>query len=173
MKNILYKTFILVFLFSTSVLAKEWEIVDFDKFVSLQYHGKVTHGDKLDFNFSKKNCDRVNYFFSIYTAKKNPDFMNLKGKPIPLNINGVKTSANTIYTSPFLMGYRGMFYLGSYHAKDISKFFNRITSYQIKVVDRDNFKADAYFDIDFNQWNLGDSEEAFKEAYSVCKSKVS
>lgn len=172
MKNILYKTFALLILLSTNVVAKDWEIVDFNKFVSLQYHGKITHGDKLDFNFSKKNCDKVNYFFTIYSAKKNPEFMNLKGKQIPLNINGVKTWADTIYTSPFLMGYRGIFYLGSYHASDISKFFKRITSYQIKVVDRDNFKADTYFDIDFNQWNLGDSTKVFKEAHDKCKSKV-
>lgn len=169
----LYKTFILIILFSTNVIAKEWEIVDFKNFVSLQYSGKVTHGDKLDFNFSKKNCDKVNFFFSIYTATKNPDFMNLKGKEIPLNINGIKTWANTIYTSPFLMGYRGMFYLGSHDESDLSKFFSRITSYQIKVINHDSFKADTYFDIDHNQWDLGDSTEAFKKAYQKCKEKVS
>ena len=169
----LLKTFILMILFSTNVIAKEWEIVDFKKFVSLQYSGKVTHGDKLDFNFSKKNCDRVNFFFSIYTATKNPDFMNLKDRKIPVNINGVKTWADTIYTSPFLMGYRGMFYLGSHDVSDLSKFFNRISNYQIKVVDHDSFKVDSYFDVDYNQWNLGDSAEAFKKAYQKCKEKVS
>jgi len=170
--KILFKTFIL-FILSSNAFASDWEVVDFKKFVSLQYSGKITHGDKLNFNFSKKNCDRVNYYFSVYSAKMNIGFMKLKGKQIPLDINGIKTSAETIHVSPFLMGYRGMFYLGSYYANDLSKFFKRITSYQIKVVSTDDFKADAYFDIDFNQWDLGNSSDAFDKAYNQCKSKIS
>ena len=169
----LYKTFILIILFSTNVLAKEWQIVDFKNFISLQYSGKITHGDKLNFNFSKKNCDKVNFFFSIYSAKNNPEFMNLKGSKIPLNINGIKTWADTIYTSPFLMGYRGMFYLGSHDSNDLSTFFKTIKDYQIRVVNRQNFKAQNYFDIDYNQWDLEDSTEAFQKAYQKCKERIS
>lgn len=169
----LIKTFILCILFSKNVFAKDWQVVDYKKFISLEYSGIVTHGDKLNFNFSKRNCDRVSYYFSMYSAIKNPDFMKLKGKSIPLNINGIKTWADTIYTSPFLMGYRGMFYLGTYNSKEIAKFFNRITNYQIKVVNRNDFNVEKYFDIHFNKWNLSDSKEAFDEAYNLCKSKTS
>ena len=60
-------------------------------------------------------------------------------------------------------------YLGTYDANDLSKFFSRITNYQIKIVNRGNFIANAYFDIDHNKWNLADSTEAFNKAINTCR----
>lgn len=173
MKNILSKTILLLFILSTETFAKEWEVTEFKNFVTLEYPGKITYGDKLSFNFSKKNCNRVNYFFSAYSAVKNKNFMNLQGRNIPLNINGVKTEAKTIYTTPFLMGYRGMFFLGTYDSYTIAKFFDRITNYEIKIDNRNGFVAKDFFDIDVNQWNLNDSKEAFDFAKNKCKEKSS
>lgn len=170
MRNILIHTIILLFVLTIKVAAKDWSVTTFKNFVSLQYQGKITYGDTINFNLPKKNCNKVNYLFSVYSMEKNPEFMNLKDKKIPLNINGINTWANTIYVYPFLMGYRGMFYLGSYDIEDLSKFFEKTKNYKIQIVDRDGFNAKDYFDVDYNEWNLEGFSKAIREAQNTCKS---
>jgi len=170
MKKLLLQSFLVLFILTQPTFSEEkWKITTFKKFVSLEFNGEVTHGDKLSFNFPKKDCNRVNYYFSAYSAENNKDFNTLQGKDLPVVINGVRTWAKTVYTSPFLMGHRAMFYLGTYDANDLSKFFSRITNYQIKIVNRGGFIAKAYFDIDHNKWNLADSTQAFNQAINTCK----
>ena len=171
MKKLFIQSLLVLFVLTQPTFSEEkWKITTFKKFVSLEFNGEVTHGDKLSFNFSKKDCNRVNYYFSAYSAENNKDFNTLQGKDLPIVINGVRTWAKTVYTSPFLMGHRAMFYLGTYDANDLSKFFSRITNYQIKIVNRGGFIAKAYFDIDHNKWNLADSTKAFNKAKETCLS---
>lgn len=170
MKKLFIQSLLVLFVLTNTTFAeKNWKITNFKKFVSLQFDGEVTHGDKLSFNFLKKNCNKVNYYFSAYSAEKNKDFLNLQGHQVPLVINGVKTWGRAVYTSPFLMGHRAMFYLGSDDANNLSHFFSRVTNYQIKIVNRGGFIAKAYFDIDHNKWNLADSTQAFNKAINTCK----
>ena len=169
MKKIIIKTIILFFIIIQSSFSKEnWSILIFDKFISLQFDGEITHGDKLSFNFSKENCDNINYYFSAYSAQSEKDFLALQGQNIPLEINQIKTWGKAVYTSPFLMGHRAYLYLGSYNVSELLNFFSNIIYYKIKIIDHGGFVAKDFFDIKYNQWNLKEFKKAFKTANEKC-----
>ena len=159
---------------SSAVAEEEWTI---DKFNSLSYakvSGEVTHGDSLNFFISSEdNCTSVYNNFTFYTYEKPGDIKQLIDKNIPIKINGVDVTANVISVSPFLMGYRVSFNLGTFPIKEymhfLKEFYDEFQKYEIEIVDGVDFKAAKYFDITTNNWKLDKLVPSVLEANKLCK----
>ena len=170
----LYFLVVLIILFSYAQAEEEWTI---DKFKTLSYakvSGEVTHGDSLNFVIlSRENCEKVHNTFSFYTWEKPNDIKQLLYKNIPIKLNGEDLTAKVEVVSPFLMGYRVMFSLGTYPVKEyiyrLHNFYNEEKKYEIRIVDGINFKASKYFDITFNSWKLDELVPSVLEASKLCK----
>ena len=111
--------FLLVIAYQAQADHEEWTI---DKYESLSYarvSGEVTHGDSLNFFIlSRENCETVYNNFTFYTYEKPADIYQLEGKNIPIKINGEELTAQVRSISPFLMGFRVSFSLGTYPLKE-------------------------------------------------------
>ena len=94
-------------------------------------------------------------------------------KYIPIKLNGEDLTAKVEVVSPFLMGYRVMFSLGTYPVKEyiyrLHNFYNEEKKYEIRIVDGINFKASKYFDIRINSWKLDKLVPSILEASRLCK----
>ena len=170
----LYFLVVLIILFSYAQAEEEWTI---DKFKTLSYakvSGEVTHGDSLNFFIlSTENCEKVYNTFTFYTWEKPNDIKQLLYKNIPIKLNGEDLTAKVEVVSPFLMGYRVMFSLGTYPVKEyiyrLHNFYNEEKKYEIRIVDGINFKASKYFDITINSWKLDKLVPSVLEASKLCK----
>ena len=153
---------------------EEWSI---DKFKTLSYarvSGEVTHGDSLNFFIlPTEKCEKVYNTFTFYTWEKPNDIKQLLHKNIPIELNGEELTAKVEVVSPFLMGYRVMFSLGTYPVKEyiyrLHNFYNEEKKYEIRIVDGINFKASKYFDITINSWKLDKLVPSVLEASKLCK----
>ena len=98
---------------------EEWTI---DKYKSLSYarvSGEVIHGDALNFFIgSHENCEMVYNSFTFVTYENPGDIYQLEGKNIPIKINGEDLTAKVQSVSPFLIGFRVSFSLGSFPVKE-------------------------------------------------------
>ena len=170
----LYFLVVLIILFSYAHAEEEWTI---DKFKTLSYakvSGEVTHGDSLNFVvLSRENCEKVHKTFTFYTWEKPNDIKQLLHQHIPIELNGEELTAKVEVVSPFLMGYRIMFSLGTYPVKEyiyrLHNFYNEEKKYEIRIVDGINFKASKYFDITINSWKLDKLVPSVLEASKLCK----
>lgn len=153
---------------------EEWTI---DKFKTLSYakvSGEVTHGDSLNFFIlPTEKCEKVYNTFTFYTWEKPNDITQLLHKHIPIELNGEELTAKVEVVSPFLMGYRIMFSLGTYPVKEyiyrLHNFYKEEKKYEIRIVDGINFKASKYFDITINSWKLDKLVPSVLEASKLCK----
>ena len=153
---------------------EEWTI---DKFKTLSYakvSGEVTHGDSLNFFIlPTEKCEKVYNTFTFYTWEKPNDIKQLLHKNIPIELNGEELTAKVEVVSPFLMGYRIMFSLGTYPVKEyiyrLHNFYKEEKKYEIRIVDGINFKASKYFDITINSWKLDKLVPSVLEASKLCK----
>jgi len=166
---------VLTFIFLPSAHAEEeWTI---DRFKGLSYarvSGEVTHGDSLNFFISSEDdCAKVYNNFTFYTYEKPGDIKQLIDKNIPIKINGADVTANVISVSPFLMGYRVSFSLGTFPIKEyihfLKEFYDEFQKYEIEIVDGVDFKAAKYFDITTNNWKLDKLVPSVLEANKLCK----
>ena len=115
--------FLLVIAYQAQADDEEWNINRYEKLVYARVSGEVTHGDSLNFFIHvNDDCDRVWNSFTFYTYEKPGDIKQLIGKHIPIKINGVDVTANVIDVSPFLMGYRVSFSLGTFPIKEYMHF---------------------------------------------------
>ena len=164
----------LILIFTYAQAEEEWTI---DKFKTLSYakvSGEVTHGDSLNFVIlSRENCEKVHKTFTFYTWEKPNDIKQLLYKNIPIKLNGEDLTAKVEVVSPFLMGYRVVFSLGTYPVKEyiyrLHNFYNEEKKYEIRIVDGINFKASKYFDITINSWKLDELVPSVLEASKLCK----
>ena len=153
---------------------EEWAI---DKIKTLSYarvSGEVTHGDSLNFFIlPTEECEKVYNTFTFYTWEKPNDIKQLLHQHIPIELNGEELTAEVKDVSPFLMGYRVMFSLGTYPVKEyiyrLHNFYNEEKKYEIRIVDGINFKASKYFDITINSWKLDKLVPSVLEASKLCK----
>ena len=165
--------FLLVIVYQAQA-EEEWTI---DKNKTLSYarvSGEVTHGDNLNFWIrAEDDCAKVYNTFTVYTYEKPGDIKQLLNKNIPIKINGVDLTASVQDISPFLMGYRVHFSLGSYPIKEyiyfLNEFYEEFQKYEIKIVDGVDFKAAKYFDIPVNNWKLDKLVPSVLEASKICK----
>ena len=119
---------------------EEWSI---DKFKTLSYarvSGEVTHGDSLNFFIlPTEKCEKVYNTFTFYTWEKPNDIKQLLHKNIPIELNGEELTAEVADVSPFLMGYRIMFSLGTYPVKEyiyrLHNFYKEEKKYEIRIVE--------------------------------------
>ena len=170
----LYFLVVLIILFSYAQAEEEWTI---DKFKTLSYakvSGEVTHGDSLNFFIlPTEKCEKVYNTFTFYTWEKPNDIKQLLHKNIPIKLNDEDLTAKVEVVSPFLMGYRVMFSLGTYPVKEyiyrLHNFYNKEKKYEIRIVDGINFKASKYFDITINSWKLDKLVPSVLEASKLCK----
>ena len=153
---------------------EEWTI---DKYKSLSYarvSGEVIHGDALNFFIgSHENCEMVYNSFTFVTYENPGDIYQLEGKNIPIKINGEDLTAKVQSVSPFLIGFRVSFSLGSFPVKEyiyrLNNFYKEENKYEIEIVDGVNFKAAKYFDITTNNWKLDKLVPSVLEANKLCK----
>ena len=171
---VLYLLAVLIVLFSYAQAEEEWTI---DKFKTLSYarvSGEVTHGDSLNFFIlPTEKCEKVYNTFTFYTWEKPNDIKQLLHQHIPIELNGEELTAKVEVVSPFLMGYRIMFSLGTYPVKEyiyrLHNFYSEEKKYEIRIVDGINFKASKYFDITINSWKLDKLVPSVLEATKLCK----
>jgi len=165
--------FLLVIVYQAQA-EEEWTI---DKNKTLSYarvSGEVTHGDNLNFWIrAEDDCAKVYNTFTVYTYEKPGDIKQLLNKNIPIKINGADLTASVQDISPFLMGYRVHFSLGSYPIKEyiyfLNEFYEEFQKYEIEIVDGVDFKAAKYFDIPINNWKLDKLVPSVLEASKICK----
>jgi hypothetical protein len=153
---------------------EEWTIDQFNSLAYARVSGEVTHGDSLNFFIStESNCTKVYNNFTFYTYEKPGDIKQLIDRNIPIKINGVDGTANVITVSPFLMGYRVSFNLGTFPVKEymhfLKEFYDEFQKYEIEIVDGIDFKAAKYFDITTNNWKLDKLVPSVLEANKLCK----
>ena len=131
--------------------------------------GEVTHGDKLRFIMRKDHCDTVQQVVTFYTYQKPDDISQLKGQKIPVQINDVSGfEINAFMVRPFLMGYQVWFSLGSHKVDEYTKILKEFDRFEIKILDGYGFKAEKYFDVTANNWELKDVGDAFQKMKNDC-----
>ena len=153
---------------------EEWTIDQFNSLAYARVSGEVTHGDSLNFFIStESNCTKVYNNFTFYTYEKPADIYQLEGKNIPIKINGEELTAQVRSISPFLMGFRVSFSLGTYPLKEyiyrLNNFYQKENKYEIEIVDGIDFKAAKYFDVPNNNWKLDKLVPSVLEARKLCK----
>ena len=153
---------------------EEWAIHKIKTLSYARVSGEVTHGDSLNFVIlSRENCKKVHKTFTFYTWEKPNDIKQLLHKHIPIELNGEELTAEVADVSPFLMGYRVMFSLGTFPVKEyisrLHNFYKEEKKYEIRIVDGINFKASKYFDITINSWKLDKLVPSILEASKLCK----
>ena len=166
--------FLLVIAYQAQANEEEWTI---DKFRSLSFarvSGEVIHGDNLNFFIgSAENCEMVYNNFTFVTYENPGDIYQLEGKNIPIKINGAEVTAEVISVSPFLIGHRVSFSLGTFPTKEyihfLKEFYDEFQKYEIEIVDGIDFKATKYFDITTNNWKLDKLIPSVLEASKLCK----
>ena len=166
--------FLLVIVYQAQADDEEWTI---DKYKSLSYarvSGEIIHGDNLNFFIgSYENCEKVYNSFTFVTYEKPGDIKQLVDKNIPIKLNGTDLTANVMSVSPFLMGYRVSFNLGTFPIRDyiyfLKEFYDEFQKYEIEIVDGIDFKAAKYFDVRVNNWKLDKLVPSVLEAHKRCK----
>ena len=177
---------VLGLLFSGNAFADDykWEIssISDGQTVLARMNGNVTHGDRLMFSLKNNQgkCDILQENFMFYTMSKNPDIKKIEGKIIPIKFNEDNTYAEASYVLPFMMGHRVMFSMGTYKVDQHIDFLSKYKTYNVTIVDEtnpksaeqsnmiENFKAEDYFDIPNNSWNLEGAKEAILKAQKLC-----
>ena len=165
--------FFIVFAYQAQA-EEEWKIDRFKDLTFARVSGEVTHGDSLNFFISRNDdCSKVYNNFTFYTYEKPGDIKQLVDKNIPIKLNGADLTANVMSVSPFLMGYRVSFSLGTFPIRDyiyfLKEFYDEFQKYEIEIVDGINFTAAKYFDIRNNSWKLDKLVPSVLEANKLCK----
>ena len=166
--------FLLIIAYQAQAEEEEWTIDRYETLSFARVSGEVTHGDNLNFWIrAEDDCAKVYNTFTVYTYEKPGDIKQLLNKNIPIKINGADITASVQDISPFLMGYRVHFSLGSYPVKEyvyfLKEFYDEFQKYEIEIVDGINFKAAKYFDITTNSWKLDKLVPSVLEASKLCK----
>jgi hypothetical protein len=177
---------VLGLLWFAPVLADDykWEISSMNEgqTVLARMNGNVTHGDTLIFILRNQNgkCGDLTELFTFYTAANNPSINEIEQKIIPIKVNGDSTHALANNVSPFLIGHRVMFSMGTYNIDTYISLISKWKIYDLIIVDEtnpksaeqsnmiENFKAEDYFDIPNNSWNLEGAKEAILKAQKLC-----
>ena len=165
---------IIIVLPSSVYAEEEWTIYKYKTLSYARVSGEVIHGDALNFFIgSHENCEMVYNSFTFVTYEKPGDIYQLVGKNIPIKINGEDLTAEVQSVSPFLIGFRVSFSLGSFPVKEyiyrLNNFYKEENKYEIEIVDGVDFKAAKYFDITTNNWKLDKLVPSVLEPNKLCK----
>ena len=153
---------------------EEWIIDKYETLAYARVSGEVIHGDNLNFFIqSRTDCEKVWNNFTFYTYENPGDIKQLLDKHIPIKINGEDFTAEVDAISPFLMGYRVLFSIGTFDLQKyiykLNDFYNEEKRFEIEIIDGIGFKAAKYFDIPNNNWKLDKLVPSLLEARKLCK----
>ena len=168
--------FILVFVYQAQADEHEWNIEEFDTFITTAKHGDISHGDKLRFLINKGDCSRMGILFSFSTMKDNKNIKELENKTLPIKINGhtIPGGAKVILVQP-LFGHMNIVMMQAPGLKSIEtmissimNWYNQDNFFGIQLASNQVFNPQDYFDITDNNWKLDGLPEKITKAQSMC-----
>ena len=153
---------------------EKWVIKKYKKLTYVRVAGEIQHGDALSFFIlAEDNCNKIWNTFTFLTFEKPGDIKQLLHKHLPIRLNGVDLTAKVENIQTFSRGYKIMFSLGVFPIKEyvyfLNKFYTEEKKYEIEIIDGIDFKAERYFDIRFNNWNLENLVVSISKANKLCK----
>ena len=177
--NIFFLSIILIFSLllnckNLSEADEKWVIKKYKKLTYARVAGEIQHGDALSFFIlAEDNCNKIWNTFTFLTFEKPGDIKQLLHKHLPIRLNGVDLTAKVENIQTFSRGYKIMFSLGVFPIKEyvyfLNKFYTEEKKYEIEIIDSIDFKAERYFDIRFNNWNLENLVVSISKANKLCK----
>ena len=162
-----------IWLIPSFTLAEPWQINDDENYITLKKNGEIQHGNKIHFNFNKKNGCKFNVFFFVYTMQHNPLPLSeiFENQDIKLNFGGKEILASVAFTSFFGLGEIA----GIYIAQDLalSENFLKINDDMLKNnmmnMNINKYYSD-YFDIPMERWDFTNFRENIYTAHNLCVS---
>ena len=153
---------------------EKWVIKKFNKLSYARVTGEIQHEDALSFFIlAEDKCNKIWNTFTFLTFEKPGDIKQLLHKHLPIRLNSVDLTAKVENIQPFSRGYKIMFSLGVFPIKEyiyfLNEFYTEEKKYEIEIIDGIDFKAERYFDIRFNNWNLENLVVSISKANKLCK----
>tara|TARA_B100000965_G_C19561130_1_gene744527 strand:+ start:40 stop:570 length:531 start_codon:yes stop_codon:yes gene_type:complete len=172
------KKILLLLLISGTICTQDiddvWTVENKGSIILASVNGKITYGDRLIFLFSKSTpCDEPQWITSFYSTQneveKKIENLNIEYLNITLN-EVVKTYANIISVSPFLMGSITQMYIGRYPIKKIQESFGLLEEISIELISipKTDTDIESIYDITKNTFSTTNLNEALEQAKADC-----
>ena len=136
--------------------------------VLISRNGQVQVGDNLYFYIPKSNCNSLENLFSFYTANNHPRINMLLEEKVYIKINNTSGWAKVRFIYPFLMGHSVWLSLGMFNMDDFAETLKPHDKFEVVIIDKENFVAKEYFDIETNYWYLEGLENALRRGKNLC-----
>ena len=155
----------------------EWNVREFDTYITTTKSGEITHGDKLRFIINKGDCSRMGILFTFSTMKNNQNLNNLQNQTLPIKINGhtIHDGAKVILVQPLFGGSMNIVMMQAPGLKSIENMISSIMSWYnqdnffgIQLIGKQGFNPEDYFDITDNNWKMDGLPEKISEAQTIC-----
>ena len=169
--------FLLVIAYQAQADEHEWNVTEFDTYITTSKAGEITHGDKLRFFINKGDCSRMGILFTFSTMKNNQNLDNLQNQTLPIKINGhtINDGAKVILVQPLFGGSMNIVMMQAPGLKSIENMISSIMSWYnqdnffgIQLIGKQGFEPEEYFDITNNNWKMDGLPEKITEAQSIC-----
>ena len=146
-----------------------WEVAPIDNDgVLVSRNGQVQVGDNIYFYISKSNCNNLENLFSFYTANNHPRINMLLEQKVYIKINNATGWAKVRFIYPFLMGHSVWLSLGMFDIDDFVETLKPYEKFEVAIIDKENFVAKEYFDIETNYWYLNGLRNALGRGKKMC-----
>ena len=136
--------------------------------VLISRNGQVQVGDNLYFYIPKSNCNSLENLFSFYTANNHPRINMLLEEKVYIKINNTTGWAKVRFIYPFLMGHSVWLSLGMFDMDDFAETLKPHDKFEVVIIDKENFVAKEYFDIETNYWYLEGLGNALRRGKNLC-----
>ena len=169
--------FILIIAYQAQADEHEWNVREFDTYITTTKSGEITHGDKLRFIINKGDCSRMGILFTFSTMKNNQNLNNLQNQTLPIKINGhtIHDGAKVILVQPLFGGSMNIVMMQAPGLKSIENMISSIMSWYnqdnffgIQLIGKQGFEPEEYFDITDNNWKMDGLPEKISEAQTIC-----
>jgi len=85
-----------------------------------------------------------------------------------IKINNTTGWAKVRFIYPFLMGHSVWLSLGMFDMDDFAETLKPHDKFEVVIIDKENFVAKEYFDIETNYWYLEGLENALRRGKNLC-----
>ena len=169
--------FILIIAYQAQADEHEWNVREFDTYITTTKSGEITHGDKLRFIINKGDCSRMGILFTFSTMKNNQNLNNLQNQTLPIKINGhtIHDGAKVILVQPLFGGSMNIVMMQAPGLKSIENmissimdWYNQDNFFGIQLIGKQGFNPEDYFDITDNNWKMDGLPEKISEAQTIC-----